>query len=94
MTVEAVRTGRAQLVLLAADAAENTCKRVRDKCAHYTTACAATAYTREALGRAAGVGSLSCAAFLDAGFAAAFRQASEIDSTDSYTHRSSERKDW
>ena len=79
---------------LAADAAENTRKRVCDKCAHYKAACVETAYTRETLGRAAGAGSLSCAAFLDAGFAEAYRQAAENDPKDPYTHRSSERKDW
>lgn len=94
LTVEAVRAGRARLVLLAADAAENTRKRVCDKCAHYKAACVETAYTRETLGRAVGAGSLSCAAFLDAGFAEAYRQAAENDPKDPYTHRSSERKDW
>lgn len=94
MTVEAVRAGRARLVLLAADAAENTRKRVCGKCAHYKAACVETAYTRETLGRAAGAGSLSCAAFLDAGFAEAYQQAAENDPKDPYTHRSSERKDW
>jgi len=79
---------------LAADAAENTRKRVCGKCAHYKAACVETAYTRETLGRAAGAGSLSCAAFLDAGFAEAYRQAAENDPKDPYTHRSSERKDW
>ena len=33
-------------------------------------------------------------AFLDAGFAEAYRQAAENDPKDPYTHRSSERKDW
>ncbi|MDA5107337.1 MULTISPECIES: YlxQ family RNA-binding protein [Brevibacillus] len=53
LVVQAVRTGQAKLVLLAADASANTAKKVRDKCAYYGVPCV-TAGDRYALGHAIG----------------------------------------
>ncbi|CAM5788401.1 MULTISPECIES: YlxQ family RNA-binding protein [Bacillati] len=53
LVVEAVRNGKAKLVLLAADASANTSKKVQDKCAHYGVPCV-SATDRYELGRAIG----------------------------------------
>ncbi|GED29058.1 MULTISPECIES: YlxQ family RNA-binding protein [Brevibacillus] len=49
----AIRSGQAHLVLLAADASDNTAKKMRDKCSYYGVSCVTTG-DRHELGRAIG----------------------------------------
>ena len=73
LTEEAVRTGKARLVLLAEDAERNSRKTVTDKCSTYhVTVCEYG--TKEELGAAMGKGLRSCAAITDAGFAEAMQK--------------------
>ncbi|WP_338148663.1 YlxQ family RNA-binding protein [Brevibacillus humidisoli] len=51
--IDAVRSGKARLVLLASDASANTAKKVTDKCRYYEVPCH-TASDRYQLGRAIG----------------------------------------
>ena len=71
---EALRTGRAKLLLLAEDAAENTVRRFgnrRQDVPFETLPC-----SKETLGAAIGYQNCAVAAICDAGFVKAFRQAS------------------
>lgn len=73
LTEEAVRSGKARLVLLAEDAERNSRKTVTDKCSTYhVTVCEYG--TKEELGAAMGKGLRSCVAITDAGFADAMQQ--------------------
>ncbi|EST52517.1 50S ribosomal protein L7 [Brevibacillus panacihumi W25] len=53
LVLQAVRSGQARLVLLAADASGNTAKKVQDKCSYYGVACVTTT-DRYSLGHAIG----------------------------------------
>jgi len=53
MVLQAVRSGKARLVLLASDASENTAKKVKDKCSYYGVSCITTG-DRYQLGHAIG----------------------------------------
>lgn len=70
MTEEAVQKHKAELVVVAADAGENTGTLFRNKCAYYHVPLRFFG-TREALGRAIGKEFRSCLAVTDPGFAAA-----------------------
>lgn len=63
-----IRSGRAQLVILARDASENTKKKYGDKCAYYKSRLVVTG-DRNALGHAVGRSGQVVAAVEDAGFA-------------------------
>lgn len=69
-TLEAVKTGTAQLVLIAEDASENTRKLFRDKCAFYQVPVLEYG-KKEDLGRAIGKDLRSSLAVCDLGLAAA-----------------------
>ncbi|MBO7746612.1 ribosomal L7Ae/L30e/S12e/Gadd45 family protein [Paenibacillus sp. MWE-103] len=66
--LKAVRQGKAALVILAADASDNTKKKFRDKCATYDTNCV-EAFDRIALGEAIGKSERVILGLTDAGFA-------------------------
>ena len=68
MTEKAVRSGKAQLVIVGCDASENTRKNFRDMCAHYHVPCFEYA-TKEELGHAMGKEFRASLAILDEGFA-------------------------
>lgn len=68
---DALKTGRAVLVLMAADPSDRTRKQITEKCAHYGAACHTLTLTKEELGRAAGLDSLSACAVTDPQFARA-----------------------
>ncbi len=67
---EAIRSGRARLVLLAADASENTRKRFCDRSQYYHVPVRHMEVTKEELGQAMGQGERSCAAVCEEGLAA------------------------
>lgn len=69
----AVKTGNAQLVILAEDASANTEKRFRDKCAYYGVPIV-TFGTKEALGHAIGKEFRASLAVTDTGFAKAIQK--------------------
>lgn len=62
--LKALRTRKASLVILAADASDNTKKRFRDKCAHYKVPLIETG-TRHELGAAVGRGMAAILAVTD-----------------------------
>lgn len=66
--LNAVRSGKARLVLLAADASANTAKKVTDKCRHYEVSCH-TVSDRYELGRAIGKEARVVVAVTDANLA-------------------------
>ena len=66
--LKAVQHGKARLVLVAADASDNTKKKYRDKCATYGVRLA-EAFDRYALGAAIGKADRVIVAVLDNGFA-------------------------
>lgn len=68
MTEKAVRSGKAQLVIVGCDASENTRKNFRDMCAHYHVPCFEYA-TKEELGHAMGKEMRASLAVTDPGFA-------------------------
>lgn len=68
-----VRQGKAKLVIVAADASDNTKKKFRDKCATYNTACI-EAFDRIALGDAIGKSERVILGLTDAGFAKSIKQ--------------------
>lgn len=65
---DAVRSGKARLVLIAEDAEKNTRKTIEDKCTTYHVPVRYYGLKDE-LGHSAGKGLRSCAAVLDTGFA-------------------------
>jgi ribosomal protein L7Ae-like RNA K-turn-binding protein len=69
-TLQAIRTRRARLVLLASDAGPNTDKKFRDKCAFYHIPLI-RALDRKQLGRACGRDEVVVAAVIHPGFAQA-----------------------
>lgn len=66
----ACRARKAKVLLLAADAAENTVRRAEHFAEAGNTVCVRTPFTKEELGGAVGRGSCAMAALTDAGFAA------------------------
>lgn len=66
--LDAVRTGKARLVVLAADASENTRKKYRDKCSSYQVPIIEYG-TREQLGSSVGKAERVILAITDPGFA-------------------------
>ncbi len=77
MTLDAIRSGKAQLVLVARDSSDNTRKLFRDKCAYYKVVHAEYG-TREILGHALGRAGRSSVAVMDGGFARALLERPEI----------------
>ena len=71
--MEAVKSRKAYLLLLAADASDNSKKRFKDKASFRHIPCY-LAGSKEELGRAIGQGERSAAAVLDAGFAEKIKQ--------------------
>ncbi len=69
-----LQSGKARLVLLAADASENSKKKFRDKAAFRSLPCLELD-SKEELGRTIGKQERTCAVVLDAGFAAAIQKA-------------------
>ena len=65
---EAVKSRKARVVILAADAQQNTVKKFTDKCRHNNIPLRFYG-TKEELGRAAGKETRACAAVTDRGFA-------------------------
>ncbi|MFC6331124.1 L7Ae/L30e/S12e/Gadd45 family ribosomal protein [Paenibacillus septentrionalis] len=68
IVLKAIRAGKAKLVVLAADASENTKKKFRDKCSSYQVSLK-EAYDRESLGRAIGKAERVVIAVTDVQFA-------------------------
>jgi len=66
--LRAIRSGEAKLVIVAADASENTKKKYRDKCRFYRITLAITG-GRSAIGRALGRSEQVAVAVAEAGFA-------------------------
>ncbi len=81
-----------KIVLLASDAAENSCKRVANCCAYYHVGCVKIDVTTEALAHAIGKrGFVSAVAIADENFAAAIKEL--INITETCVSLSSERND-
>lgn len=70
---DALKTGRAHLVLLASDPSERTRKQLSDKCATAHVELIPIPLTKEELGRACGMMELSACAVMDPEFAKAIR---------------------
>ena len=78
LVLDAVRAGKAKIVLLASDASARTAKQVCDKCATYSVPVLPLAADMEALGRALGKRSaVAAAAVTDAGIADAILREKE-----------------
>ncbi len=71
-TEAAVKSGKAELVILSEEASENTKKKFRNMCEYYEVPCSVYA-GKEALGAAIGCAQRSSLAILDPGFAASLR---------------------
>ena len=69
-TEKEIKTGYAELVIVAEDASDNTKKLFHDKCSFYKVPIIAMG-TKEELGHAIGKEYRACVAILDAGFAEA-----------------------
>lgn len=76
--LEALHTGRARLVILAADAAENTVRRFSNR--HGDVPFEILPYSKETLGAAIGYKSCAAAALCDEGFTGAFFKARSLSS--------------
>lgn len=76
-TLEAVRAGKAKLVLIAADASDNTRKNVSDKSRYYGVECTVCGAGSAELGHALGKSSSSAVAITDAGFVTAYKKSLE-----------------
>ena len=70
---DALKTGRAHVVLLASDPSDRTRKQLCDKCRTAGVELIPVSLTKEELGRACGLMELSACAVLDAEFAKAIR---------------------
>lgn len=71
--IDALKTGRVRLVLMASDPSERTRKQLSDKCATARAELLTLPLTKEELGRACGLAELSACAVLDPEFAKAIR---------------------
>ncbi len=81
MTEKSVKTGKAELVLVAADASDNTRKKFQNMCAFYEVP-VFFAESKDALGRAIGKEYRASMAVQDANFASAIRKELERQKTD------------
>lgn len=72
--IEAVRSGKALLVLIAADVSDNTQKTLSDKSTYYSVAFEKSDITASELGRAVGHGTTAAIAFTDANFVKAYQK--------------------
>jgi ribosomal protein L7Ae-like RNA K-turn-binding protein len=83
--LKAVRGGKVRLVIMAADASDNTKKKYRDKCATFEVALI-EAFDRAALGAAIGKEERVLIGIADSGFASMIRKAlinqSEVENID------------
>ena len=70
---DALKTGRAQIVLLASDPSERTRKQLCDKCKTAGVELIPVSLTKEEMGAACGMMELSACAVLDSEFAKAIR---------------------
>ncbi len=70
--LDAIRAGKSALVLVAADASEDTKKKISDKCAFYGRKFVIIPTMKGELGRLLGRNDTATAAFLDASFVKAF----------------------
>lgn len=68
ITLESIKKGKAQVVVLALDASENTAKRIKDK-ANYRNIPVIEVLDRKEIGKAIGVDERVVVAILDTGFA-------------------------
>jgi ribosomal protein L7Ae-like RNA K-turn-binding protein len=68
LALKEVRNGKAKLILLAADASQNTTKKITDKCSYYNVPIKMVE-NREVLGQAIGKEARVVVAVLDGGFA-------------------------
>lgn len=75
--VEAIRAGKAKLVLIANDASENTRKLVSDKSLYYKVECLVCDAGSDELGRAMGKRSSAAVAITDPGFVTAYKKSIE-----------------
>ena len=75
LCIEAFRSGKAALAVIACDVSDGTLKRVSDKAAYYKVNAVQTEYSRSRLGAAFGSGECACAAVTDANFVKMFTQA-------------------
>lgn len=73
MIKDALKTGRAELVLLSSDPSERTRKQLKDKCATAHVELIPVPLTKAELGAACGMAELSACAILDPSFAKAIR---------------------
>ncbi len=74
MVCEAVRKGKAQIVLIASDATENANKKVKNCCTHYQIPFESTSFTTDLLAHIIGKsGVIAAIAITDASFADAIR---------------------
>lgn len=76
-TEDAVKSGKAILVIVAEDASENTKKLFRDKCSYYEVPVYSYG-TKQSLGRAIGKDQRSSLAVTDAGLAQAIEKAMQL----------------
>ena len=76
-TEDAVKSGKAILVIVAEDASENTKKLFRDKCSYYEVPVFSYG-TKQSLGRAIGKDQRSSLAVTDAGLAQAIEKAMQL----------------
>lgn len=77
--LQAVRNGKAKLVIVADDASPNTVKKMKDKCRSYRIPLVQSG-NREALGRSVGKSERVIIGILDSGFAESLRK--KIDSVE------------
>ncbi len=77
-TVQAIRNGSAQLVVVASDASDNTKKKILDKAAWYKVQ-TARRWEMAELGRMIGKGDRACLALLDPGLAEKIKDHLDID---------------
>ncbi|NLT58239.1 MAG: hypothetical protein GXX99_04670 [Clostridiales bacterium] len=80
------RSGKARLVLLAADASDNARKRILDCCAHYGVPLIGLAVGMRELGHAIGMGEAAAAAVGDRGLADAIRRQLERETPATEVH--------
>ena len=73
--IDTVRSGKAEVVVLASDSSENTKKRVSDKTKTYGVRLEEIPFTREELGQATGKASCACAAICGSDFALLYEKA-------------------
>lgn len=73
-TLEAIRSGKAKLVLVAQDASDNTKKSIGDKCAFYSVCSEEIDATVTELGSTVGKRPVATVAFTDTNFVKAYRK--------------------